>query len=95
MQTEITEMAAKIKAASFEPKKGSWECTQCDYHCLCDEEVRERKKLKVSYGPEGFIRIKTTIGLRKVKLFKSLTTRNFKITALEFHGKKLGKITLP
>jgi hypothetical protein len=36
MQTEIVEMAAKIKAASFEPKKGSWECTQCDYHCLCD-----------------------------------------------------------
>ncbi|MGD0451702.1 MAG: ATP-dependent DNA helicase [Candidatus Bathyarchaeia archaeon] len=36
MQTEIAEMATKIKAAAFEPKKGSWECTQCDYHCLCD-----------------------------------------------------------
>jgi DNA helicase-2/ATP-dependent DNA helicase PcrA len=36
MRTEIAEMAAKIKAAAFEPKKGSWECTQCDYHCLCD-----------------------------------------------------------
>ena len=30
------EAAAKIKAATFEPKKGSWECTQCDYKCLCD-----------------------------------------------------------
>jgi DNA helicase II / ATP-dependent DNA helicase PcrA len=39
IRTEITEMAAKIKAASFEPKKGSWECTQCDYTCLCDEET--------------------------------------------------------
>ena len=39
MQTEITEMAAKIKAAAFEPKKGSWECTYCDYTCLCDEET--------------------------------------------------------
>jgi DNA helicase-2/ATP-dependent DNA helicase PcrA len=37
MQTEITEMAAKIKAAAFEPKKGSWECNYCDYTCLCDE----------------------------------------------------------
>jgi len=36
MQAEIADMAAKIKAASFEPKKGSWECTQCDYKCLCD-----------------------------------------------------------
>ena len=36
MQAEIAEMAAKIKAASFEPKKGSWECSQCDYKCLCD-----------------------------------------------------------
>jgi DNA helicase-2/ATP-dependent DNA helicase PcrA len=36
MRTEIMDMAAKIKAASFEPKKGSWECTQCDYKCLCD-----------------------------------------------------------
>ena len=36
MRTEIAEMAAKIKAAAFAPKKGSWECTQCDYHCLCD-----------------------------------------------------------
>jgi hypothetical protein len=36
MKTDITEMAAKIKAAAFEPKKGSWECTQCDYSCLCD-----------------------------------------------------------
>ena len=36
IRTEITEMAAKIKAAAFEPKKGSWECTQCDYNCLCD-----------------------------------------------------------
>jgi guanylate kinase len=36
IRTEITEMAAKIKAAAFEPKKGSWECAQCDYKCLCD-----------------------------------------------------------
>lgn len=36
MQTEIADMASKIKAAVFEPKKGSWECTQCDYGCLCD-----------------------------------------------------------
>ena len=36
MQTEIADMTAKIKAASFEPKKGSWECTQCDYKCICD-----------------------------------------------------------
>jgi DNA helicase-2/ATP-dependent DNA helicase PcrA len=36
MQAEIVDMAAKIKAASFEPKKGTWECTQCDYKCLCD-----------------------------------------------------------
>ena len=36
MRTEITEMAAKIKAAAFEPKKGSWECNYCDYKCLCD-----------------------------------------------------------
>jgi DNA helicase-2/ATP-dependent DNA helicase PcrA len=36
VRAEITDMAAKIKAASFEPKKGSWECTQCDYKCLCD-----------------------------------------------------------
>ncbi len=36
MQTDIMEMAAKIKAASFEPKKGSWECNYCDYKCLCD-----------------------------------------------------------
>jgi DNA helicase-2/ATP-dependent DNA helicase PcrA len=36
VQAEIIDMAAKIKAASFEPKKGSWECTQCDYQCLCD-----------------------------------------------------------
>ncbi len=36
MQAEIAEMATKIKAASFEPKKGTWECTQCDYKCLCD-----------------------------------------------------------
>ena len=36
MQAEIAEMAAKIKAASFEPKKGSWECNYCDYQCLCD-----------------------------------------------------------
>ena len=39
MQTEITEMAAKIKAAAFEPKKGSWECNYCDYTCLCDEKT--------------------------------------------------------
>ena len=39
MQTEITEMAAKIKSAAFEPKKGSWECNYCDYTCLCDEET--------------------------------------------------------
>ena len=38
MQTEITEMAAKIKAAAFEPKKGSWECNYCDYKCLCDNQ---------------------------------------------------------
>jgi DNA helicase-2/ATP-dependent DNA helicase PcrA len=36
IRTEITEMAAKIKAAEFEPKKGSWECNYCDYKCLCD-----------------------------------------------------------
>jgi DNA helicase II / ATP-dependent DNA helicase PcrA len=36
MQAEIAEMAAKIKTASFEPKKGSWECKYCDYKCLCD-----------------------------------------------------------
>ncbi len=36
MQAEIAEMAAKIKASSFEPKKGSWECNYCDYQCLCD-----------------------------------------------------------
>jgi hypothetical protein len=36
MQTEIKEMAEKIKAAAFDPKKGTWECTQCDYKCLCD-----------------------------------------------------------
>jgi hypothetical protein len=35
IQTEITDMAAKIKAAAFEPKKGSWECNHCDYKCLC------------------------------------------------------------
>ncbi len=39
IRTEITDMAAKIKAAEFEPKKGSWECTYCDYTCLCDEET--------------------------------------------------------
>ena len=39
IQTEITEMAAKIKTAAFEPKKGSWECKYCDYTCLCDEET--------------------------------------------------------
>jgi len=31
IRTEITEMTAKIKTASFEPKKGSEECSQCDY----------------------------------------------------------------
>lgn len=36
IQAEIADMAAKIKAASFEPKKGSWECNYCDYKCLCD-----------------------------------------------------------
>ncbi len=36
MRTEIAEMASKIKAAAFEPKKGSWECNYCDYKCLCD-----------------------------------------------------------
>ena len=36
MKTEIADTAAKIKAAAFEPKKGTWECTQCDYKCLCD-----------------------------------------------------------
>jgi DNA helicase-2/ATP-dependent DNA helicase PcrA len=36
IQTEITEIAAKIKAAAFEPKKGSWECNYCDYTCLCE-----------------------------------------------------------
>jgi len=39
IRTEIIDMAAKIKAAAFEPKKGSWECNQCDYTCLCDEET--------------------------------------------------------
>ena len=36
MRIEIADMAAKIKAAVFEPKKGSWECNYCDYKCLCD-----------------------------------------------------------
>jgi RecB family exonuclease len=36
MRIEIAEKAAKIKAAVFEPKKGSWECNYCDYKCLCD-----------------------------------------------------------
>jgi DNA helicase-2/ATP-dependent DNA helicase PcrA len=36
MRLEIAEMAEKIKAAAFEPKKGSWECNYCDYKCLCD-----------------------------------------------------------
>jgi hypothetical protein len=35
IQTEITEMAEKIKGAAFEPK-ASWECNHCDYKCLCD-----------------------------------------------------------
>ena len=38
IQNEIKEMAEKIKAAAFEPKKGSWECNYCDYTCLCDDE---------------------------------------------------------
>ena len=36
IKAEIADMAAKIKAGAFEPKKGSWECTYCDYGCLCD-----------------------------------------------------------
>jgi DNA helicase-2/ATP-dependent DNA helicase PcrA len=39
MRIEIAEMASKIKAASFEPKKGSWDCNYCDYGCLCDDQV--------------------------------------------------------
>ncbi len=39
IKAEITDMAAKIKAAAFEPKKGSWECNYCDYQCLCDEKT--------------------------------------------------------
>jgi hypothetical protein len=30
IQTEIADMVSKIKAGEFEPKKGNWECTQCD-----------------------------------------------------------------
>ena len=36
IQVEIQEIAKKINAAEFTPKKGSWECNQCDYKCLCD-----------------------------------------------------------
>jgi hypothetical protein len=39
MRTEIKEMAEKIKVASFEPKKGSWECNFCDYTSLCDDQT--------------------------------------------------------
>jgi RecB family exonuclease len=35
IQIEIQELAKKISSAEFEPKK-SWECTRCDYKCLCD-----------------------------------------------------------
>ncbi|MCL2257702.1 MAG: ATP-dependent helicase [Candidatus Bathyarchaeota archaeon] len=36
IQVEIQEMTKKINAAEFEPKKDKWECSQCDYKCLCD-----------------------------------------------------------
>ena len=36
IQVEIQEMTKKINAAEFEPKKSAWECSQCDYKCLCD-----------------------------------------------------------
>jgi len=36
IQVEIQEITKKINAAEFEPKKGAWECSQCDYKCLCD-----------------------------------------------------------
>jgi RecB family exonuclease len=35
LKTELADLAAKIKAAQFEPKE-SWECNHCDYKCLCD-----------------------------------------------------------
>jgi RecB family exonuclease len=35
LKTELTEMAAKIRAGQFMPKE-SWECNHCDYNCLCD-----------------------------------------------------------
>ncbi|MCL1970488.1 MAG: ATP-dependent helicase [Candidatus Bathyarchaeota archaeon] len=36
IQVEIQEITRKINDAEFTPKKGSWECYQCDYKCLCD-----------------------------------------------------------
>jgi RecB family exonuclease len=35
LKTELSDIAAKIKAGQFEPKE-SWECNHCDYSCLCD-----------------------------------------------------------
>jgi DNA helicase-2/ATP-dependent DNA helicase PcrA len=37
IQTEIQEITKKINNAEFNPKKDTWECTQCDYKCLCDQ----------------------------------------------------------
>ena len=36
IQVEIQEMAKKINAAEFDPKKDAWNCRECDYICLCD-----------------------------------------------------------
>ena len=36
IQAEIQEMTKKINDAEFNPKKNTWECSQCDYQCLCD-----------------------------------------------------------
>ena len=36
IQTEIQDMAKKINNAEFKPKKGTWECKNCDYKCICD-----------------------------------------------------------
>jgi DNA helicase-2/ATP-dependent DNA helicase PcrA len=36
IQAEIQEIAKKINAAEFGPTKDKWECSQCDYKCLCD-----------------------------------------------------------
>jgi len=36
IQIEIQEISKKINSATFDPKKNSWECRDCDYKCLCD-----------------------------------------------------------